>query len=62
MKLRLDRVLRGEYTATSVDEALASQPVTAEFPPPENWIAPYPKYEAGWWTPYLPPALAAAKA
>lgn len=62
MKLRLDRVLRGEFTADSREEALASQPVTAEFPEPEKWIAPYPKYEAGWWTPYLPAALANAKA
>ncbi|CAK9142337.1 unnamed protein product [Ilex paraguariensis] len=55
MKLRLDRVLQECYEADSLDEALASNPVNLEFQKPENWVAPYPKYEFGWWEPFLPP-------
>eukprot|EP01018_Ginkgo_biloba_P000591 Gb_09920 [translate_table: standard] len=55
MKLRLDRVLEGEYEAETLDEALASNPVELKFEKPETWTAPYPKYEYGWWKPFLPP-------
>eukprot|EP00252_Welwitschia_mirabilis_P025491 TRINITY_DN7977_c0_g2_i1.p1 TRINITY_DN7977_c0_g2~~TRINITY_DN7977_c0_g2_i1.p1 ORF type:complete len:123 (-),score=25.99 TRINITY_DN7977_c0_g2_i1:355-723(-) len=53
MKLRLDRVLEGEFEAESVEEALASRPVELRFNEPEKWTAPYPKYEYGWWEPFL---------
>ncbi|KAK9286965.1 hypothetical protein L1049_015373 [Liquidambar formosana] len=56
MKLRLDRVLSESYEAESLEEALASNPVNIEFAKPENWVAPYPKYESGWWEPFLPPS------
>ncbi|CAI9107200.1 OLC1v1006504C1 [Oldenlandia corymbosa var. corymbosa] len=55
MKLRLDRVLQESFEADSLEEALASTPVTLEFEKPERWVAPYPKYEYGWWEPFLPP-------
>ncbi|KAI3911484.1 hypothetical protein MKW98_010371 [Papaver atlanticum] len=53
MKLRLDRVLSESYEADSLEEALASTPTNLEFKKPENWVAPYPKYESGWWEPFL---------
>lgn len=55
MKLRLDRVLAESYEADSLEEALASDPANLEFDKPEKWVAPYPKYEYGWWEPFLPP-------
>ncbi|KAF8686138.1 hypothetical protein HU200_043671 [Digitaria exilis] len=55
MKLRLDRVLQDQFDAESVEEALASNPVELKFEKPEKWTAPYPKYEFGWWKPFLPP-------
>ncbi|KAL8215135.1 hypothetical protein R6Q57_004584 [Mikania cordata] len=55
MKLRLDRVLLESFEATSVEEALASNPVNLEFEKPDKWVAPYPKYEYGWWEAFLPP-------
>ncbi|XVE79904.1 hypothetical protein DITRI_Ditri14bG0094900 [Diplodiscus trichospermus] len=61
MKLRLDRVLSDSYEADSPEEALASNPTTLEFEKPENWVAPYPKYEFGWWEPFLPTGLKEAK-
>ncbi|KAE8712690.1 Fragile histidine triad isoform 1 [Hibiscus syriacus] len=54
MKLRLDRVLSDSYEADSLEEALASNPTELEFEKPEKWVAPYPKYEFGWWEPFLP--------
>jgi len=54
MKLRLDRVLSDSYEADTLEEALASNPTTIEFEKPENWVAPYPKYEYGWWEAFLP--------
>ncbi|KAK2644671.1 hypothetical protein Ddye_019866 [Dipteronia dyeriana] len=54
MKLRLDRVLSDSYEAESLEEALASNPTTIEFEKPKNWVAPYPKYEYGWWDTLLP--------
>ncbi|KAJ9145787.1 hypothetical protein P3X46_028126 [Hevea brasiliensis] len=54
MKLRLDRVLSDSYEADTLEEALASNPTTLEFEKPEKWVAPYPKYEYGWWEPFLP--------
>ncbi|KAJ1422977.1 Ycf54-like superfamily [Sesbania bispinosa] len=54
MKLRLDRVLSESFEAESLDEALASNPTNLEFEKPEKWVAPYPKYEFGWWEPFLP--------
>ncbi|KAL0460382.1 UNVERIFIED_CONTAM: hypothetical protein Slati_0665400 [Sesamum latifolium] len=53
MKLRLDRVLQESFEADSLEEALASNPVNLEFEKPEKWTAPYPKYEYGWWEPFL---------
>jgi len=54
MKLRLDRVLSGSFEADTQEEALASNPAKIEFEKPENWVAPYPKYEYGWWEAFLP--------
>ncbi|XP_057508315.1 uncharacterized protein LOC130791194 [Actinidia eriantha] len=62
MKLRLDRVLSESYEADTLEEALASNPVNLEFEKPENWVAPYPKYEFGWWEPFLPLGSAKPKA
>lgn len=56
MKLRLDRVLCDSYEADTVEEALASNPTQVKFDKPEVWTAPYPKYEYGWWEPFLPAA------
>eukprot|EP00850_Spirogloea_muscicola_P016905 SM000141S00849 [mRNA] locus=s141:55814:56188:- [translate_table: standard] len=58
MKLRLDRVLKGEFDAASDAEALASKPVDVQFGQPDKWVAPYPKYDGPWWTPFLPPQSA----
>lgn len=55
MKLRLDRVLSESFEAASVGEALACNPASIEFEKPKNWVAPYPKYESGWWECFLPP-------
>uniref|UniRef100_A0A0E0CZZ8 Ycf54-like protein n=1 Tax=Oryza meridionalis TaxID=40149 RepID=A0A0E0CZZ8_9ORYZ len=55
MKLRLDRVLAEQFEAVTLEEALASNPVDLKFDKPEKWTAPYPKYEFGWWEPFLPP-------
>lgn len=55
MKLRLDRVLAESYEADSLEEALESNPTKLEFEKPEKWVAPYKKYEYGWWEPFLPP-------
>jgi hypothetical protein len=54
MKLRLDRVLSESYEAVCVEEALASNPTELKFEKPDKWVAPYPKYEFGWWEPFLP--------
>lgn len=55
MKLRLDRVLADNFDANSLEEALDFNPVDLKFDKPEKWVAPYPKYEFGWWEPFLPP-------
>ncbi|XP_052200304.1 uncharacterized protein LOC127806808 isoform X2 [Diospyros lotus] len=62
MKLRLDRVLTESHEADSLEEALASNPVDLEFEKPEKWVAPYTKYEFGWWEPFLPPGSQKPKA
>ncbi|OWM86277.1 hypothetical protein CDL15_Pgr011101 [Punica granatum] len=54
MKLRLDRVLAESFEAESLEEALASNPTQLQFDKPEKWVAPYPKYEYGWWEAFLP--------
>lgn len=54
MKLRLDRVLKGEFECDSVEAALEAKPVDVSFERPDNWIAPYAKYEPNWWKPYVP--------
>ncbi|XP_022944632.1 uncharacterized protein LOC111777251 [Cucurbita pepo subsp. pepo] len=59
MKLRLDRVLAESYEANSLEEALASTPTNLEFEKPEKWVAPYSKYEYGWWEAFLPPVAKA---
>jgi hypothetical protein len=53
MKLRLDRVLKGEITVDSPEEVLTGKLTTVNFERPAKWIAPYPKYEGDWWTPFL---------
>lgn len=55
MKLRLDRVLRGEIEAETMEEALKSNPVPLHFEKPQKWTAPYSKYTGAWWTRFLPP-------
>uniref|UniRef100_A0A1D1ZHX9 Uncharacterized protein ycf54 n=1 Tax=Anthurium amnicola TaxID=1678845 RepID=A0A1D1ZHX9_9ARAE len=55
MKLRLDRVLAESFEADSCKEALASNLIDLHFEKPEKWVAPYPKYESGWWEQFLPP-------
>ncbi|XP_076941398.1 protein YCF54, chloroplastic-like [Bidens hawaiensis] len=55
MKLRLDRVLLESFEAESLEEALAFNPINLEFEKPDKWVAPYPKYEYGWWESFLPP-------
>ncbi|XP_010278921.1 PREDICTED: uncharacterized protein LOC104612952 isoform X2 [Nelumbo nucifera] len=62
MKLRLDRVLSESYEANSLEEALNSTPVKLEFEKPQKWTAPYPKYEFGWWEPFLAPGSGKPKA
>nr|XP_010921235.1 uncharacterized protein LOC105044875 [Elaeis guineensis] len=62
MKLRLDRVLADNFEADSLEEALAYNPVDLQFDKPEKWVAPYPKYEFGWWEPFLPPGSNKVKA
>nr|AFK38390.1 unknown [Lotus japonicus] len=56
MKLRLDRVLSESFEAESIEEALASNPTNLDFGKPDKWVAPYPKYESGWWETFLLPA------
>ncbi|CAI5458104.1 unnamed protein product [Closterium sp. Yama58-4] len=56
MKLRLDRVLRGEFECDSLDEALKSLPIENNYKP-AKWDAPYPKYQSDWWTPYAAPSV-----
>ncbi|KAH7282366.1 hypothetical protein KP509_35G026800 [Ceratopteris richardii] len=55
MRLRLDRVLKGEFEAESLAQALPSNPTELSFEKPPVWTAPYPKYEGSWWAPFLPP-------
>lgn len=55
MKLRLDRVLADIFEADTLEEALAYNSIDLNFEKPEKWTAPYPKYEFGWWEPFLPP-------
>ncbi|KAF9595288.1 hypothetical protein IFM89_038423 [Coptis chinensis] len=62
MKLRLDRVLFESFEADSLEDALASNPTKIEFKKPEKWVAPYPKYESGWWESFLPPGSSTPKA
>ncbi|KAI5408249.1 uncharacterized protein LOC127084347 [Lathyrus oleraceus] len=54
MRLRLDRVLSGSFEADTLEEALASNPTNLEFEKPAKWVAPYRKYESGWWESFLP--------
>lgn len=54
MKLRLDRVLTESFEADSFAEVMACNPVDLQFEKPEKWVAPYPKYEYGWWETFLP--------
>jgi len=55
MKLRLDRVLKGEFEASSdASVALKGEQPKADFKRPEPWTAPYKKYEDKWWEPFLP--------
>jgi len=55
MKLRLDRVLKGDFEASAnAAEALKGKTPKADFKRPEPWTAPYSKYEDKWWEPFLP--------
>ena len=49
------------FEAEGLEEALASNPTNLEFEKPEKWVAPYPKYEYGWWKPFLSPGQNEAK-
>jgi hypothetical protein len=57
MKLRLDRVLKGSFEAATFTEAAESKPFDISFDKPQEWRAPYQKYEEGWWTPFIPPEV-----
>lgn len=52
MNLRVDGVLAENFEAHGL--ALAENPTRLEFDKPEKWVAPYPKYECGWWEAFLP--------
>ena len=55
MKLRLDRVIRGELRGKPSD-VLQPKASIEPFKPPPNaqWTAPYSKYSSGWWTAFEP--------
>jgi hypothetical protein len=46
MKLRMDRVLKGELTGSMADVTASTGPAPT-FPKPASWTAPYNKYSAG---------------
>ena len=46
MKLRMDRVLKGEISG-SMKDVTASKGPAPSFPKPASWTAPYAKYTAG---------------
>jgi hypothetical protein len=46
MKLRMDRVLKGELSGSLADVTASKGPVPP-FPKPAAWTAPYNKYSAG---------------
>jgi hypothetical protein len=54
MKLRLDRVLKLELGEIDEKEMLACGAPVPDFGRPQIWTAPYPKYAAGWWNPFMP--------
>jgi hypothetical protein len=53
MKLRLDRVLKGELEGKP-SEILKSTGKIEPFPKPAKWTAPYNKYAHGWWNVFKP--------
>jgi hypothetical protein len=46
MKLRMDRVLKGEISGSMADVTASKGPAPT-FPKPASWTAPYAKYTAG---------------
>lgn len=54
MKIRLDRVLMGEFECDTQEEALQAKPIDIKFEKPASWTAPYTKYADDWWKPYVP--------
>lgn len=59
MKLRLDRVLKGEIQGKPNDVLQSTAPIEPFEPPPSSqWTAPYSKYSSGWWTAFEPPVAA----
>ena len=53
MKLRLDRVLKLDLGALSLEEAATSTQPVPEFKAPEKWTAPYTPYASGWWEVFM---------
>ena len=53
MKLRLDRVIKIELGAMSLEDATKNTSAVPKFGPPKNWTAPYPPYAYGWWEPFM---------
>jgi hypothetical protein len=53
VKLRMDRVLKGELEG-SLAEVTASTGPVPPFAKPAAWTAPYNKYSAGWWSMFTP--------
>jgi hypothetical protein len=56
MKLRLDRVLKVDLSALSLDVVMAAGEELPEFKKPEKWTAPYSMYTPGWWKLFYPGA------
>mmetsp|Transcript_27788 Transcript_27788/g.94840 ORF Transcript_27788/g.94840 Transcript_27788/m.94840 type:complete len:179 (+) Transcript_27788:3-539(+) len=53
LKLRMDRVLKGELEGKP-SEVLKSDGEIEPFPQPASWTAPYAKYGHGWWHVFRP--------
>ncbi len=53
MKLRLDRVLKLDLPAMSLEDATKNTAAVPNFGPVKNWTAPYPPYAPGWWKAFM---------
>lgn len=58
MKLRMDRVLKGELKGKPSQVLQSKGKIQPYEPPsPDKWTAPYSKYASGWWERFEPPQL-----